>query len=89
MAIGARPVNILRLVLRQGGGLTAAGLALGLALAFASTRLLSGLLVGISATDPLVFIAAPVLLAVVAVVAAWVPMRQVLRIDPLQVLRQE
>ena len=76
-------------VLRQGLGLSAVGVVIGLALAFATTRLLSGLLWGISATDPLVFVGAPVLLMLVAVVASYVPTREALKIDPLQVLRQE
>jgi len=89
MAVGAHVGDVVGFVLRQGLGLSAVGVVIGLALAFATTRLLSGLLWGISATDPLVFVGAPVLLMLVAAVASYVPTREALKIDPLQVLRQE
>jgi len=87
MALGARPADVLGMVLRQGMAVTLAGVAAGIAASLAITRLASGLLINVSATDPLVFVAAPALLALVAAVASLAPAYRAARIDPNVALR--
>jgi predicted permease len=85
-ALGARPVDILTLVMRQGLSIAVAGLAIGLAVAAAATRWLSNLLYGVTAYDAAIFAAVPACLLVVAVVACLVPARRAARLDPLRAL---
>ena len=87
MALGARPGDVLALVVLQGMGLTLAGLAAGVAVALAITRLASGLLVNVSATDPLIFAGATLFLALVALAAVCVPALRATRTDPNAALR--
>jgi putative ABC transport system permease protein len=89
LALGARRGQILSLVVSQGMAPVLAGLALGLAGALALARLLEGLLFGIGARDPATFALAPMLLAVAAAAASYVPARRATRIDPVQALRVE
>jgi putative ABC transport system permease protein len=89
MALGARRSDVLRLILGQGLALVALGAALGLGAAAALTRLMQGLLFGVSSTDPLTFTAIPLLLGVVALVACLVPAVRAVRVDPMVALRYE
>jgi predicted permease len=89
IALGARPGDVLRLVMGQGLALTGVGLALGLAGALAVGRVVGFLLFGVSATDPIVLVGVPLALAAVAAVASFVPARRALRADPLIALRAE
>lgn len=89
VAMGASPRDILKMVLRQGLTVVGVGLAAGLALAFAGTRVVGGLIVGIKPTDPLTFAVVLGVLAAIAVFACWVPARRATRIDPLVALRYE
>ncbi|HEY0761791.1 MAG TPA: ABC transporter permease [Pyrinomonadaceae bacterium] len=89
LAIGAQPRQVLLLVLRQGLLLTVVGVGLGLAAAFALTRLLSGLLFGVEAVDLTTFASISFLLIVVSLLACYLPARRAMRIDPLRALRYE
>jgi putative ABC transport system permease protein len=89
MALGAQPVDVLRLVIRQGMSLTFAGLVVGIVAGTFVTRVLSDMLFGVTPRDPLTFAGVPVLLLVVAFLACYVPARRATRIDPLQALRYE
>jgi hypothetical protein len=77
------------LMIRQGMTPALVGIALGLIAAWASSRLLSSLLYGVSTTDPVSFLVVPLFLAGVALLAAWLPARRVTRVDPTEALRQE
>ncbi|HTP31249.1 MAG TPA: FtsX-like permease family protein [Candidatus Acidoferrales bacterium] len=89
MALGASCANVLALVLKQGAGLIAAGLLLGLAGALAVTRSLSTLLFGVQATDPYTFAAVAVLLLAVGLAASYFPARRAMKVDPMTALRYE
>ncbi|MGI8497140.1 MAG: ADOP family duplicated permease [Gemmatimonadaceae bacterium] len=89
MALGARPFDVLRLVLREGMGLAGIGVVFGLLGAVVTTRVMQSLLFGISATDRTVFAAAAVLVAVVALLATYLPARRATRVHPAIALRME
>ena len=89
LAVGAQPRQVLLLVLKQGFLLTIVGVVLGLAAAFALTRLLSGLLFGIGTVEVTTFATISLLLVVVSLLACYLPARRAMRIDPLKALRYE
>ena len=89
MAIGAQPEDVLQFILGGGAKLILVGLCVGIAGAFALAQLMRSLLFGISAIDPLTFIAAAILLTLVALLACYIPARRAMRVDPLVALRYE
>jgi putative ABC transport system permease protein len=89
MALGASPRDVLGLVVGGGLRLVLAGIIVGAAAAFALTRLLSSQLFGVSATDPLTFFGASLMLALVALLASYIPARRAMRVDPVVALRHE
>ena len=89
MALGAQARDVIRLTLRQGMRPTLVGVALGLIGALAFSRLMSGFLFGVSATDPETFIGSALLLILVALLPCWLPARRASRVDPMVALRAE
>jgi ABC-type antimicrobial peptide transport system permease subunit len=89
MALGAQHSDVIRLVLSEGMVVILIGLGVGLGASLASTRFLSSLLFGVTATDPLTFAGVMILLALVALAACYVPGRRAARVDPMVALRHE
>ncbi len=89
IAIGAQPGAVERLFVRRSMTLVAGGLVLGVALALATTRVMESLLYGVEPTDPVAFAGAATVLAVVALLASWIPARRATRVDPVSSLRAE
>jgi ABC-type antimicrobial peptide transport system permease subunit len=89
VALGARPGNIIRLVVRQGMLLAGIGIVVGLVGAFALTHVMTSLLFGVSTTDVFTFGTVPALLAAVAFAATVIPAWRATRIDPMVALREE
>ena len=89
IALGAQRGDVLRLILRQGMAVVAAGVIFGVAASLGLTRLIASLLYGISANDPLTFLLFSVALVLVAFIACWLPARRAARVDPVIALRAE
>jgi putative ABC transport system permease protein len=89
VALGAQSRDLFQMVLGRGLRLTLIGIILGVAGAFGLTRLMSNLLFGVSATDPLTFMGVAVLLVIVALLASYIPARRATKVDPLVALRYE
>ncbi|HEX8140370.1 MAG TPA: ABC transporter permease [Pyrinomonadaceae bacterium] len=89
MALGAQARDVLKMILGQGMILTLVGVGVGVAVALLLTRVMASLLFGVSATDPLTFIAVSVLLAFVALLACLIPARRAMKVDPMEALRYE
>ena len=89
LALGAKRGEIMRMILRQGLALAVAGAALGLVGALIVSHLMTGLLYGVSPTDPLTFIGVTLVLTAVALAASYIPAMRAMRVDPLMALRYE
>jgi predicted permease len=89
MALGGRRLDVLRLVVWQGMKMAMIGALAGLIASFALTRLMKGLLFGVSASDPLTFIVVASLLTIVALAACWIPARRATKVDPIVALRRD
>ncbi len=89
MALGAQPLQILQMVLRQGAGIIAVGLVVGLLVTFAAARAVGYFLIGVSPTDPLTYVSVSTVLVLVALAASSIPAWRAMRLDPLVALRHE
>jgi predicted permease len=89
MALGAQPGMVLRMIMREGSVMLASGIVLGLLLAAGTGKILSGMLYEVGALDPVAFTFAPLILAVAALFATWLPARRATRISPMAALRME
>jgi putative ABC transport system permease protein len=89
MALGAGKGDILRMILSQGFALVVAGIVLGLAAAFGLSRFIANMLFGMTPADPVTFGGVAALLAVVALVACYIPAQRATRVDPMIALRYE
>jgi putative ABC transport system permease protein len=89
VALGAQPGDVVRMVLRQGLRLAFSGVAIGLALAVATARLLESLLFGVSSMDPAAFAGSALLFVVIALAACFVPARRAVSVDAMRALRHD
>ena len=89
MALGAKRLDVLRLVLTDGARLTLVGVGIGVVVAFGLTRLMSGMLFGVKPTDPLTFASVALLLTAIALLACCLPARRAMSVDPMVALRHE
>src|SRR5437588_12090317 len=89
MALGARPIDVLGMVLRDGARMTLLGIAIGMIAALALTRLMASVLFGVSPTDPLTFTGVALSLCAIALLACYVPAHRATRVNPVIALRHE
>jgi ABC-type antimicrobial peptide transport system permease subunit len=89
MALGAQAGAVLRMIMGEGSIMLVSGVALGLLLAIATAKILSGILYGVGAFDPVAFTVAPLVLTIAALIATWLPARRATQVDPAQALRAE
>ena len=89
MALGAQRFDVLRMILGDGARMTLLGIGIGVVIALALTRLMSGMLFGVSSTDPFTFVIVAALLCTIALLACYVPARKAMRVDPMVALRYE
>jgi ABC-type antimicrobial peptide transport system permease subunit len=89
MALGAQAGAVLRMIMREGSIMLFTGVALGLLLAMATAKILSGILYEVGALDPIAFTVAPLILITAALIATWLPARRATRINPAKALRAE
>src|SRR5205809_1441061 len=89
MALGAQAGAVLRMIMREGSIMLFSGIIIGFLLAIATAKILSGILYGIRALDPIAFTVAPLVMTIAALIATWLPARRATRVDPVQALRSE
>jgi ABC-type antimicrobial peptide transport system permease subunit len=89
MALGAQAGAVLRMIMREGSIMLVSGVAIGLLLAMVTAKILSGILYGVGALDPIAFTVAPLVLTIAALIATWLPARRATQVDPAQALRAE
>ena len=89
MAMGAQPVDVLQLILRQGVSLVAGGVGLGLVLTLLVARVLQRVLLMAEATDPIAYVGVTLLLTLIALAACYIPARRAMKVDPMVALRHE
>jgi predicted permease len=89
MALGAQAGAVLRMIMGEGSIMLVSGVALGLLLAIATAKILSGILYGVGALDPVAFTVAPLVLTIAALIATWLPARRATQVDPVQALRAQ
>jgi len=89
MALGAQAGVVLRMMMRESSVMLVSGIGIGLLLAIATAKLLSGILYGVGALDPIAFTVAPLVLTIASLIATWFPARRATRVDPVQALRAE
>jgi len=89
LALGAQGGDVLQMVLKQGAKMALVGVAIGIGAAFALTRLMSNLLFGVTAHDPVTFAVVAALLILVALLACYIPARRAMLVDPIVALRYE
>ncbi|MGC1106615.1 MAG: FtsX-like permease family protein, partial [Candidatus Acidiferrales bacterium] len=89
MALGAKPADVLRMVIRQGITLTLIGVAIGIIVALGVTRLINSMIFGVTPYDPITFITVAITLVAVAFLACYIPARRAMRVDPIVALRYE
>jgi len=89
LTLGAQPLEVIRLILGQGGRIALTGILIGIAGALSIGRVLSSLLFGVTATDPVTFVVVTLLFCVIALVACYIPAQRAVRVDPMVALRYE